>query len=134
MFGQQYRRPRTLSGGDFSGVRGAGCGAGFGDGGDAFHPVNPSLARLAEALREQMDKLYCSEVLRSLLRRTPVTLSTLLTVRRCLRPLPQEEVTRFLVRNKSAIISRCPWSKHCLELHELCRDRAEPRESEGVCT
>lgn len=93
----QYRRPRTLSAGDLSGVR-----AGGGDR-NTPSPVNPSLKRLAEALREHMDRIYCSEVLRSLLRFTPVTLSTLLTVRRCLRPMPPEEITRFLVRANTGV-------------------------------
>lgn len=96
----QYRRPRTLSAGDLSGVR-----TGGGDK-NAPPPVNPSLKRLTEALREHMDKIYCSEVLHSLLRFTPVTLSTLLTVRRCLRPMPPEEITRFLVRS-NIVIGAC---------------------------
>ena len=93
----QYRRPRTLSAGDLSGVR-----AGAGDR-NTPSPVNPSLKRLTETLREHMDRIYCSEVLRSLLRFTPVTLSTLLTVRRCLRPMPPEEITRFLVRSNTGV-------------------------------
>lgn len=52
-----------------------------------------------------MDRIYCSEALRSFLRFTPVTLSTLLTVRKCLRPMPPEEVTRFLVRSYEIFIS-----------------------------
>lgn len=75
-----------------------GGGSGGSGGSGTTMPINPSLARLTEALREYMDKIYCSEVLRSLLRRTPVTMPTLLTVRRCLQPVPAEEITRFLVR------------------------------------
>ncbi|CAM9970546.1 unnamed protein product [Ectocarpus sp. 4 AP-2014] len=77
---------------------GGGLRIGGGSGGSGTKmPIIPSLARLTEALREHIDKIYCSEVLRSLLRCTPVTIPTLLTVRRCLRPVPAEEITRFLV-------------------------------------
>lgn len=89
----QYRRPRTLSAGDLSAIRtGSGCK-------NTPPLVNRSLKRLTEALREHMDRIYFSEVLHSLLRFSPVTLSTLRTVRRCLRPMPPEEITRFLVRS-----------------------------------
>lgn len=103
----QYRRPRTLSAGDLtaaygSGIRigggGSSSGSGRGNSSSASTPINPAFTRLAEALREHMHKIYCSQVLRALLRSTPVTTSTLLTVRRCLRPVPPEEITRFLVR------------------------------------
>ncbi|CAB1116053.1 unnamed protein product [Ectocarpus sp. CCAP 1310/34] len=98
----QYCRPRTLSTGDLAMVHGGGGGGGLriggGSGGSGTTmPIVTSLARLTEALRKHIDKIYCSEVLRSLLRCTPVTIPTLLTVRRCLRPLPAEEITRFLV-------------------------------------
>lgn len=100
----QYSRPRTLSSGDLGGTE-----AGYAShstsvfvGGGAVlggaESNGPNLAELARALRVHMDKVYSAEVLRSLLRRSPVTVSALQSVRKCLKPLSAAEVTRFLVR------------------------------------
>lgn len=92
----QYSRPRTLSSGDVGGVDvddGGGDGGGGGD-----YVTNPTLARLATALKSHMEKVYSSEVLRCLQRRMPVTVPALQNVWTCLESMPTEEVTHFLVR------------------------------------
>lgn len=84
----KYSRPRTLSTGDLKGLHGIGA---------AEIANHPALEQLIEALEAHTKKAYASEVLRCLLHRKPITVSTLQSVRRCLRPLPMSEVTRFLV-------------------------------------
>ena len=95
----QYSRPRTLSAGDIGGLVDDGGGRA---GDDA---TNPTLGRLATALKSHMEKVYSSEVLRCLRRRIPVTLPALQNVSTCLESMPTEEVTHFLVRGLLRSIS-----------------------------
>lgn len=54
-------------------------------------------SELATTFLEHIDAFASAEILRSLMSVTPVTMPAMLLVRRCLRPLPPKEVTRFQV-------------------------------------
>ena len=143
----EYSRPRTLSSGDVVGVdvddgggggdgSGGGGGDGCGGGGGGDYVTNPTLARLATALKSHMDKVYSSEVLRCLQRRMPVTLPALQNVWTCLESMPTEEVTQFLVRG-FVFRSICVGGTYVPSGRRGCRGRqkgvgAEEVRDEGV--
>lgn len=110
---EQYSRPRTLSSGDIGGAD---------DGGGSDLVTNPTLARLAMALKDHMDKVYSSEVLRCLQRRVPVTLPALQNVWTCLESMPAE-VTNFLVSALIPSIEGVPWGAG--DVHDGGRDRCQ---------
>lgn len=75
-------------------------GSAAGDGGGLISAAHGSLT---QELEKSMKAVYAAEVLRFLMRRTPVTVPALHQVFMCLKPMPRKEVTRIIVSFTAAL-------------------------------